>query len=93
MLKNAEPAHFTRADTNLDVLGLLLLRRFAGEASRGEAKALQLNSAEVRGLDFKLAELGAPILLRCGERPWPLHATSDCPPPKKHVPTARKGAT
>src|SRR5215204_6303139 len=32
--------------------------------------------------DIKLAELGAPILLRCGERPRPLHAGPDRPHPK-----------
>ena len=56
MLKNVEPARFTRADANLDVLDRLLQRRFAGKARRGEAKALPPNSAEVRGLDIKLAE-------------------------------------
>jgi hypothetical protein len=82
MLKNVEPARFTRADANLDVLDRLLLRRFADKARRGVAKALPLASAAVRGLDIKLAELGAPILLRCGERPRPLHAGPDRPHPK-----------
>jgi hypothetical protein len=44
MLKNVEPARFTRADANLDVLDHLVLRRFAGKARRGEAKALERGS-------------------------------------------------
>ena len=85
MLKNVEPARFTRADANLDVLDRLLLRRFAGKTRKSEAKALPPNAAEVRGLDIKLAELGAPILLRCGERPRPLHAGPDRPPHPKNT--------
>ena len=84
MLKNVEPARFTRADANLDVLDRLLLRRFAGKARKGEAKALPPNSAEVRGLDIKLAEDGgadSPSLGRtaaatsCWPRPSPTPKT------------------
>ena len=92
MLRNAEPARFTRADANLDVLDRLLLRRFAGKARRGEVKALPLNSVEVLSPRYQASGTGSadsPTLRRTAAATscWPRPS-----PPKKHAPTARKGA-
>ena len=92
MLKNVEPARFTRADANLDVLDRLLLRRFADKARRGVAKALPLKPAEVLSPGYQASGTGgadSPTLRRTAAATscWPRPS-----PPKKHAPTARKGA-
>jgi hypothetical protein len=84
MLKNVESARFTRADANLDVLDRLLLRRFAGKARRGEAKALSLNLAKVLSPGYQASGTGgtdSPSLRRtavatsCWPRPSPTPKT------------------